>query len=49
MHKFSDLDIGVYVSRDLSIRELLNQIPLLERLVDLKIPNDAPLSSGLGF
>lgn len=41
-HKFSDLDVGVYVSRSLSVRELLDRIPLLERPVDLKILNDAP-------
>ncbi|MEM4447588.1 MAG: nucleotidyltransferase domain-containing protein [Candidatus Jordarchaeales archaeon] len=42
VRKFSDLDIGIYVSRDLSVRELMNKIPFLERLVDLKILNDAP-------
>jgi len=42
MHKFSDLDVGVYVSRDLSVRELMDKIPFLERLVDLKILNNAP-------
>ncbi|MEM3466166.1 MAG: hypothetical protein QW566_06810, partial [Candidatus Jordarchaeales archaeon] len=31
-----------YVSRDLSVRELMDKIPFLERLVDLKILNNAP-------
>ena len=41
-HKFSDIDVAVYITKDVSIRTLLDALLILSRPIDLKILNDAP-------
>jgi len=41
-HKFSDIDIGVYLSKKVSLRQLLRYLPILKKPIDLKILNDTP-------
>ena len=41
VHKFSDIDIGVYLSKEIPLRELLKHIPISDIPVDLKILNDS--------
>ena len=41
-HRFSDIDIGVYLSRRISLRQLLSCLPVTKIPIDLKILNDTP-------
>jgi len=41
-HRFSDIDIGVYLSKNISLRQLLRYLPVTETPIDLKILNDTP-------